>query len=174
MELFDNKFVRHLIGVGQCKLKDKIAELLILVRNWSQLGGFFSNSHICEGLSLETEVPPQVDNDVFVLNCNFIFLLRILLKCFPFIDCINVNSTSLQLLLSISSPSPIWGMGPKKLVPGEFQYIFFWSNLLCFYSVALMSLFDISVSFVGFSPFVLSYCLFGYFLTPSNCYNLRG
>ena len=155
MELFDNKFVRHLIGIGQCKLKDNIFELLILIQNWSQLGGFFSNSHICEGVSLETEVPPQVDNGVFVLNCNFIFLLRILLKCFLFIDCIDGNSTSLQLLLSISSPSPLWGMGPKKLVPGEFQYIYFWSDLLCLSSVAVMSLFDISVYFVSFSPYAI-------------------
>ena len=60
MELSANKFGIYIIAIGQYKLKDNIVELLILVQNWMQIEGFFSNAYICEGVSLETEVPPQV------------------------------------------------------------------------------------------------------------------
>ena len=65
MELPANKFGRHLISIGQCKHKDKSIELLILVQNWGQIRSFFSNAHICEGVSLEMELPPQVGNVIF-------------------------------------------------------------------------------------------------------------
>ena len=78
MELSANKFGRHIIVIVQFKLKDSIVEILILVQNWRQLGGFFSNSHICGVEYLETEVPPQVEDGVFVLNCNSPFLLSII------------------------------------------------------------------------------------------------
>ena len=61
MELSDNKFGKHLIAIGQYKIKYNIVELLVLVQNWSQIGGFFSNINICEGLSLDMEVSPQVE-----------------------------------------------------------------------------------------------------------------
>ena len=75
MELFANNFGRNIIAVSQCKLKYNIVELLILVQNWRQIVGLFSNKYICEGVYLEMEVPPQVGNGMFVLNFNFSSLL---------------------------------------------------------------------------------------------------
>ena len=80
MELYANRFCRHIIAIGGYKLKDNIVEILILVQNWRQLGDLFSNTDICEGVSLETKVPSQIENSMFVLNFQYPFLFPILLN----------------------------------------------------------------------------------------------
>ena len=72
MNLSANKFGRHNITIVQYKLKGNKVELLVLIQNCRQLRGFFYNTNICEGVSLDTKVPPQVDNGLFVLNWNFL------------------------------------------------------------------------------------------------------
>ena len=162
MDLSANKFGWHLIAIGEYKLKDNIVELLILVHNWMQLWGFFSNAHICEGLSLETEVPPQFDNGVFVLNWNFTFLLPILLTFTPVY-------WRYQRKLDIT-PFLVYHFFSKCSLGDRSNYFWFqvslnifflWSDLLFFSSVALIYPFDTSVCFVGFPPFIVSSCLFG-------------
>ena len=142
MYLFDNKFGRNPIEVSQCKLKDNIFELLILVQNWRKPRGFFSNTHICEWVSLDVEVTPQVVNGMFVINCNYTFLLSSPLKTISiyWLYQWNVDSTSF-LDLRLFSKSPL-GYGPKHcLVSGESQCICstIWFDLFsfCFINISI-------------------------------------
>ena len=123
---------------------------------WSIIGGrlgvSFSNSHICEGVSLETEVPPQVDSGVCVLNCNFLFLLPILLKCFPLYWLYQWKLDTTPFLAFHLFYKSSFGGGSNKNFGFRWFPIYLFCDLICcvFSSVVLISPFDISVSFVGF------------------------
>ena len=125
MELFTNKFGINLIVISQCKLKYNIVELLILVYNWRQFVGLFSNTHICEGVSLDTEVPPQVENGMFVLNCHFIFLFPppLTMLSIYLIYQWKVDSTPF-IYLRLFSRSSFGGASKNFLVSGDSQCIF--------------------------------------------------
>ena len=127
MELSANNVGIQIVKIGQCKLKDNIVELLILVQNWRQLGFFLIHIYVKEY--------PWKRKYRHKLTMVCLFWILISFSCqyywfFPFIDCINGNLTSLHFLLSNYSPSRLWGVGPKTVWFQVIPNIFF-SDIIC-------------------------------------------